>query len=101
MKGERVPMDQLLMESDIVVVCCPLTPETQEMFDYAAFRKMKKNAVSGGKRREIMDWLFNLFTQTPGVRQYLSWRHSQPGRLGEGFERKGDRRCWFGCDDSS
>ncbi|SAM08643.1 hypothetical protein [Absidia glauca] len=43
--GEWVSLDQLLMESDIVVVCCPLTPETQEMFDYAAFKKMKKNAV--------------------------------------------------------
>ena len=38
-------LDDLLVESDYVIVCCALTPETKEMFNYAAFSKMKKSAV--------------------------------------------------------
>ncbi|ORZ05771.1 D-isomer specific 2-hydroxyacid dehydrogenase [Absidia repens] len=43
--GELVSMDELLKDSDFVLVCCPLTPDTKEMFDYEAFKKMKKNAI--------------------------------------------------------
>ena len=35
----------LLAESDIVCICAPLTPDTEEMFDDAAFHKMKQNAL--------------------------------------------------------
>ncbi|WP_139795749.1 2-hydroxyacid dehydrogenase [Desulfocicer vacuolatum] len=37
--------DQLLAKSDIVSVHCALTPETREMFNRAAFEKMKSSAI--------------------------------------------------------
>ncbi|CAO3631619.1 unnamed protein product [Cunninghamella blakesleeana] len=43
--AELVPFDQLLQESDFVIVCCSLTPDTKEIFNYDAFKKMKKSAV--------------------------------------------------------
>ncbi|KAI9304751.1 D-isomer specific 2-hydroxyacid dehydrogenase [Cunninghamella echinulata] len=43
--AELVSFDELLKESDFVVVCCSLTPDTKELFNYEAFKKMKKNAV--------------------------------------------------------
>ena len=36
---------RLLGESDAVVVCAPLTPETRGMFDLAAFQHMKRTAI--------------------------------------------------------
>ncbi|KAI8150152.1 D-isomer specific 2-hydroxyacid dehydrogenase [Fennellomyces sp. T-0311] len=41
----KASLDDLLKESDYVIVCCALTPETKEMFNYAAFSKMKRSAV--------------------------------------------------------
>ncbi|KAI7855184.1 D-isomer specific 2-hydroxyacid dehydrogenase [Circinella umbellata] len=38
-------LSDVLSEADFVIVCCALTPETKEMFNYEAFKKMKKNAV--------------------------------------------------------
>ena len=40
-----VDLDTLLSESDFVSVHCPLTPRSANMFDYAAFKKMKKTAM--------------------------------------------------------
>ena len=37
--------DAFLAASDFVVVTCALTPETQNMFDAKAFRKMKSSAI--------------------------------------------------------
>ena len=37
--------DALLEESDVVAVCAPLTPETENMFDARAFEKMKDHAL--------------------------------------------------------
>lgn len=37
--------DDLLAESDIVCICAPLTPETESMFDDAAFQKMRSHAL--------------------------------------------------------
>lgn len=34
-----------MSESDFIVVCCSLTPETQGMCDKAFFSKMKRTAV--------------------------------------------------------
>ncbi|KAG2228073.1 hypothetical protein INT45_009119 [Circinella minor] len=49
---ERLPsaefkseLSDVLSEADFVIVCCALTPETKEMFNYEAFKKMKKNTV--------------------------------------------------------
>ena len=36
---------ELLEASDVVAICCPLTPETRGKFDAAAFRRMKKDAI--------------------------------------------------------
>lgn len=38
-------LDQLLNQSDVVVICAPLTPETRGMFDRNAFRQMKPSAL--------------------------------------------------------
>jgi len=35
----------LLEQSDVVVVCAPLTPETEGLFDRAAFRRMRPHAL--------------------------------------------------------
>lgn len=45
LNADFVSFDTLLAESDFVVACCALTPETKEVFNYEAFKKMKKNAV--------------------------------------------------------
>ncbi|RZC42397.1 glyoxylate reductase/hydroxypyruvate reductase [Asbolus verrucosus] len=41
----KVDLDELLTNSDFVIVCCALTSETKGIFNDEAFRKMKKSAV--------------------------------------------------------
>ncbi|XP_047992603.1 glyoxylate reductase/hydroxypyruvate reductase [Leguminivora glycinivorella] len=41
----RVDFDDILKKSDFVICCTALVPETKEMFNKAAFEKMKKTAV--------------------------------------------------------
>ena len=41
----RVEFDELLRESDIVCVCCAVTPQTIGIFNKSALSKMKKTAV--------------------------------------------------------
>jgi phosphoglycerate dehydrogenase-like enzyme len=36
---------ELLEQSDVVVICAPLTPETEGMFDRAAFQRMRRHAL--------------------------------------------------------
>ncbi|XP_028163688.1 glyoxylate reductase/hydroxypyruvate reductase-like isoform X1 [Ostrinia furnacalis] len=43
--AERVPQEQLLRESDFVILACPLTPETKNMINADCLKTMKKNAV--------------------------------------------------------
>lgn len=43
--ASRVPFDELLKESDILCICCAVTPQTVGVFNKSAFAKMKKNAV--------------------------------------------------------
>ena len=38
-------LGDLLEESDVVAICAPLTPETEGMFDRAAFSRMQSHAV--------------------------------------------------------
>jgi glyoxylate/hydroxypyruvate reductase len=45
LQAKFVSLDDLLKQSDYIVVCCALTKETKEMFNYAAFEKMKRTAV--------------------------------------------------------
>ncbi|MGB6117209.1 MAG: hydroxyacid dehydrogenase [Mesorhizobium sp.] len=40
-----VSVDELAAASDIVVLCCPLTPETRGMIDHARIRSMKLDAL--------------------------------------------------------
>ncbi len=42
---EVVPLDQLLQESDVVSLHCPLFPETAGMMNAQAFAKMKRGAM--------------------------------------------------------
>ena len=37
--------DELLSQSDVVAICAPLTPETERMFDHAAFSRMQSHAL--------------------------------------------------------
>ncbi|EDV29156.1 uncharacterized protein TRIADDRAFT_19940, partial [Trichoplax adhaerens] len=43
--GTFVDFTSLLQQSDIVIICCALTPQTKSLFDQAAFSQMKKNAI--------------------------------------------------------
>jgi glyoxylate/hydroxypyruvate reductase len=52
-----VSLDDLVSESDFIIVTCALTPETKEMFNDAMFAKMKHTAIfintsRGGKCRQ-------------------------------------------------
>ena len=42
---ETVTLKELISRSDIVVLCCPLTPQTHGMIDDAAINAMRKGAI--------------------------------------------------------
>jgi glycerate dehydrogenase len=42
---EFTPFEQVLTESDVISLHCPLTPATRHLIDLAAFRRMKRNAL--------------------------------------------------------
>jgi D-lactate dehydrogenase len=42
---EYKPFDDILSESDLISLHCPLTPQTHYLFDSTAFAKMKKGAM--------------------------------------------------------
>ena len=44
-QAEFVEMETLLADSDFIVVCCSLTPDTMGLFDRAKFARMKRNAI--------------------------------------------------------
>jgi glyoxylate/hydroxypyruvate reductase len=54
----HVSLDDLVSESDFIIVTCALTPETKEMFNDAVFTKMKRTAIfintSRGGRYKIL-----------------------------------------------
>ncbi|KAG2236715.1 hypothetical protein INT48_000713 [Thamnidium elegans] len=45
LNAEFVSFGTLLQESDVIVVCCALTKDTENLFNYEAFSKMKKSVV--------------------------------------------------------
>lgn len=45
LKAQKVSFDELLAQSDVLSVHTALTPETQGMFNKAAFDKMKRSAI--------------------------------------------------------
>ncbi len=49
-------LDDLLGQSDVVAICCPLTDDTNKMFDHELFAKMKDGSyLVNVTRGEIMD----------------------------------------------
>ena len=44
-RSSGVPLEQLLRESDVVSLHCPLTDETRHLIDRAALRRMKQGAL--------------------------------------------------------
>lgn len=44
-RSSGVPLDQLLEESDVVSLHCPLTPDTHHLIGEAAFQRMKSTAI--------------------------------------------------------
>ncbi|MEM9102368.1 MAG: D-2-hydroxyacid dehydrogenase [Pseudomonadota bacterium] len=42
---DRVPLETLYAQSDVISLHCPLTPETQGLIDHQALTQMKKNAL--------------------------------------------------------
>ncbi|MEO7209006.1 MAG: D-2-hydroxyacid dehydrogenase [Steroidobacteraceae bacterium] len=42
---EFTPFDQILAESDVISLHCPLLPSTRNLIDSSAFRNMKRNAL--------------------------------------------------------
>jgi D-lactate dehydrogenase len=44
-KPDSIPLDDLLTQSDIVALCCPLTPETHHLIDAQALARMKPQAM--------------------------------------------------------
>ncbi|XP_053379359.1 glyoxylate reductase/hydroxypyruvate reductase-like [Mercenaria mercenaria] len=40
-----VEFDKLLAESDVICICCNLTPQTKHRFNKSAFKKMKSHAI--------------------------------------------------------
>ncbi|XP_053610525.1 glyoxylate reductase/hydroxypyruvate reductase-like [Plodia interpunctella] len=54
--AERVPLEQLLKESDYVIIACPFTKETENMINADAFKLMKPTSVLVNiGRGEIID----------------------------------------------
>lgn len=45
LQAKRVDFEQLLHDSDFVIVTCALTPETTNLFNKDAFNKMKKRSI--------------------------------------------------------
>ena len=45
LNARYVPLDELLAQSDVVSLHCPLTPETTGLIDSAALARMKRSAV--------------------------------------------------------
>lgn len=43
--ARHVNFEEMLCNSDFIVVCCALTPQTKEIFNAAAFKKMKSNCI--------------------------------------------------------
>lgn len=43
--AQRVEFDELLLQSDFLIICCALTDSTKNLFDKNAFLKMKKSAI--------------------------------------------------------
>ena len=44
-RSGRVSLERLYREADIITLHCPLTPETENLLDIDAFRKMRREAV--------------------------------------------------------
>lgn len=61
LNAKFVPIDDLLQQSDFVVVCCALTPSTEGMFNLEAFKKMKRDAIFINSSRYAMIYSLSNF----------------------------------------
>lgn len=44
-KGDLIPLDELLVTSDVISIHAPMTPETHHLIDKRAFARMKRSAL--------------------------------------------------------
>lgn len=72
--AEFVGFDELVKNSDILVVCCALTAETKELFGKSVFEQMKPNAIfintsRGGvvNQKDLYEALKNKTIQSAGL----------------------------------
>ncbi|PSN52130.1 hypothetical protein C0J52_04322 [Blattella germanica] len=67
--AEFVSFEELLRQSDFIIIVCPLNEETKEMFNDQAFDKMKSNAilinVARGALEQKKIWAAGLDVMTP------------------------------------
>ena len=64
--AEQVSLDSLLAESDFVLACCALTPETTGLFNLQRFSQMKSSAIFINTSRGpvvVMDDLYSALRQ--------------------------------------
>jgi glyoxylate/hydroxypyruvate reductase len=69
MGATHVSFDDLVSESDFIIVTCALTPETKEMFNDSVFAKMKRTAIfintsRGGKCKILCVCVFSRLHRT-------------------------------------
>ncbi|PIK15744.1 D-glycerate dehydrogenase [Halobacteriovorax sp. JY17] len=44
-QGQRVSLEELLSKSDVISIHCDLNSETEDLFNFEAFKKMKESAI--------------------------------------------------------
>lgn len=57
LNAKFVSFNELLMQSDFVIVCCALTPSTTGLFNLEAFKKMKRNAIFVNTSRYMLIYI--------------------------------------------
>lgn len=72
--AEFVGFEELVKESDILIVCCALTADTKELFNKTVFKKMKTNSIfintaRGGvvNQKDLYEALKNKTIQSAGL----------------------------------
>ena len=99
--GKHVPFEQLLRESDVVIVTCPLNDTTKNLFGPAQFAMMKSSAVLINTSRGGCLYIFLHLGQV-----FLCWitsvrdRSRGSRRSDWCSENKKDFSCGAGCDDT-
>lgn len=61
LNAKLVPFEDLLKQSDFVIVCCALNPNTKGIFNLEAFKKMKRDAIFINSSRYVIISMFIIF----------------------------------------